>query len=131
MCIRDSTSTVSKQRAIVKYVRSRIARVEGRAFPAGIDELTIEHLHPQSKINGGEWSDEVVGQLGNLILVTKELNDKLENKSFADKKSILMANKYDSFLPDYFWSAAELTPELVVRRTRDIGVMAYNSVWKI
>jgi uncharacterized protein with ParB-like and HNH nuclease domain len=125
------TNTISKQRALVRYVLSRIARFEGHAFPADRDELTIEHLHPQSKIDGCEWSEEIVGQLGNLILVTKELNDKLENKSFVEKKAILLANKYDNFLPDYYWSAAELTPELVARRTQSIGSIAYNSVWKI
>lgn len=125
------TNTVSKQRALVKYVLARIARFEGHAFPVDRDELTIEHLHPQSKIDGSKWADEVVGQLGNLILVPKELNDKLENKSFADKKVILKANKCDELLPDYFWSAGDLTPDLVVRRTRDIGTIAYNSVWRI
>lgn len=125
------TNTVSKQRTLVKYVLSRIARVEGHSFTVDRDELTIEHLHPQSKIDSSEWSDEVGGQLGNLILVPKELNDKLENKSFTEKKGILKANNYERLLPDYFWAASELSPDLIARRTRDIGAIAYNQAWKI
>jgi hypothetical protein len=125
------TNTVSKQRALLKYVLSKTARAEGLSFPADLDDLTIEHLHPQSKIDGSDWTDEIVGQAGNLILVTKELNHKLENKTFVEKKNILKAKKYDSILPPYFWTAKELTPELVAKRTREIGERAYNSVWKI
>lgn len=125
------TNTVSKQRALVKYVLSRIARAEGHAFPVDRDELTIEHLHPQSKIDGSEWKDEVVGQLGNLILVSKELNEMLESKGFEEKKAILKNHNYAALLPDYFWSAVELTPELVAQRTQDIGSVAYNKIWKI
>jgi hypothetical protein len=125
------TNTVSKQRALVKYVLSRIARGEGQAFAADRDDLTIEHLHPQSKIDGSAWSDEIVGQLGNLILVTKDLNEKLQNRSFEEKKEILKKKKYGEFLPEYFWDAKELTPELIAERTRELAGVAYNKVWKI
>lgn len=125
------TNKISKQRALVKYVLAKLARHRGHAYPADIDDLTIEHLHPQSKVDGGVWTDELAGQLGNLILVTKDLNDKLENKSFSDKKKILADANCQHLLPDYFWSANELTPALVQARTRDLGTAAYEQVWKI
>jgi len=125
------TNTLSKQRGLVKYVLSRIARYEGHAYSADLDDLTIEHLFPQSKIDGGNWTDEIIGQIGNLILLPKELNDKLENKSFTEKKQLLKANNYQHLLPNYFWAAAELTPELIRQRTRELGEIAYNKVWKI
>lgn len=125
------TNIISKQRALVKYVLAKIGRYAGHSYPVDIDELTIEHLYPQSKIGGDEWKDELVGQLGNLILVSKKINDKLEDKSFAEKKAILKAEKCDDLLPDYFWKAKELAPDLVTRRTRELGQIAYNYVWKI
>lgn len=125
------TNTVSKQRALVKYVLARLARLEGHAYAADMDELTIEHLIPQSKIGKDGWTENTIGQAGNLVLVTKKLNDKLKDKTFADKKVILKSHKCADLLPDYFLSAAELTPKLIEQRTRDLGTLAYNRAWKI
>lgn len=125
------TNTISKQRALVKYVLAKLARHAGHSYSADIDELTIEHLHPQSKIDGGTWTDQTAGQLGNLILVTKSLNDRLEDKSFTEKKLILKAAKCQDLLPDYFWSAKELTPQLVQKRTRELATAAYQNIWRI
>ena len=72
-----------------------------------------------------------MGFAGDLILVTKTTNGKLENKSFSDKKLILKANRSADLIPDYFLSAKELTPELVRRRTADLAKVAYSKTWKI
>lgn len=125
------TNTLSKQRSLVKYVLSRIARSDGHAYTADLDDLTIEHLFPQSKIDGGDWTDEIVGQTGNLILLPKDLNDKLENKPFVEKKKLLKENNYQSLLPNYFWAVDELTPALIQKRTLELGSIAYDKVWKI
>lgn len=125
------TNTVSKQRTLVKYVLARLARSAGHAFTADLDDLTIEHLFPQSKIGSDGWADENVGQTGNLILVTKTLNSKLENKTFAEKKEVLKKNKCADLLPEYFLTAKELTPALIARRTSELASLAYNKVWKI
>ena len=120
------TNTVSKQRALIKYVLGRLAREQGHVYAADMDDLTIEHLVPQSAIGSDGWTDTLVGQAGNLILVTKTTNGKLENKSFSDKKLILKANRSADLIPDYFLSAKELTPELVRRRTADLAKVAYR-----
>ena len=36
----------------------------------------------------------LVGQIGNLLLVSEELNEKLKNKSFKDKKKILIESNF-------------------------------------
>ena len=51
--------------------------------------MTIEHLVAQSLIGTDGFTDALVGQCGNLILVPEELNDKLADKSFTQKKAIL------------------------------------------
>lgn len=124
------TSTISKERQLVKYALSKISRSLGHKFAADMDDLTIEHLVPQSKIDGKTWKEGTVGQLGNLLLVTKEINERLKDRSFAQKKAILMKG-YEDVLPDYFWDADNLTEELVVRRTKEIAECAYQEVWRI
>lgn len=125
------TGTLSKERNLVKYVLGKISRELGHAFPADLDDLTIEHLVPQSSIDGTSWTDEVVGQTGNLILVTKDLNEKLENKNFKDKKALLLKNNYKNILPDYFLASEELTPALIEKRTTELAELSYKKVWKI
>ncbi|WP_447981957.1 DUF262 domain-containing protein [Achromobacter kerstersii] len=124
------TATLSKERQLVKYVLAKISRSSGFAFEADLDELTIEHLVPQSAIDGKVWTEDVVGQLGNLILVTKATNAKLENKSFKDKKAIL-ASRHREMLPSYFWSADQLSPDLIKQRTNELARVSYETVWKL
>ncbi|MFA1682265.1 DUF262 domain-containing protein [Achromobacter dolens] len=124
------TATLSKERQLMKYVLAKLSRKAGQAFPADLDELTIEHLVPQSAIDGKAWTEEVVGQIGNLMLVTKSVNQRLEKKSFKEKKAILK-EQHKKMLPDYFWQADQLDPELIKRRTNELGVVAYSDVWKI
>lgn len=125
------TNTASKQRALMKYVLARLSREQGHAYGADIDDLTIEHLVPQSFIGKDGWKEEDVGQIGNLVLVTKQINGKLDNKSYADKLAVLRANKCHDLLPSYFWSAKKLDLELVERRTAELGQLAYGKAWKI
>lgn len=125
------TSTFSKERQLVKYVLAKISRELVHAFSADLDELTLEHLVPQSNIDGAVWTDEIVGQTGNLILVTKDLNQKLENKNFKDKKALLLKHKYKDMLPDYFWVTDQLTPDLIKQRTTELADLSYDKVWKI
>ena len=125
------TSRLTKERQLMKYVLSKISRELGHAFPADLDELTIEHLISQSNIGTAKWTDEIIGQIGNLILVPKELNQKLENKTFKEKKALLIKSNYQEMLPDYFWDTDQLTPDLIIRRTNELAVLSFNKVWKI
>lgn len=125
------TSRLTKERHLMKYVLAKISRELGHAFPADLDDLTIEHLVPQSNIGAAKWTDEIVGQIGNLILVPKELNQKLENKTFKEKKTLLLKSGCQEMLPEYFWDTDELVPELIKRRTNELAELSYNKIWKI
>lgn len=125
------TATVSKERLLVKYVLAKISRELEHNFPVDLEELTIEHLVPQSCIDGSAWRESVVGQIGNLILVTKDLNQKLENKSFKEKKNLLLRHGRKEMLPDYFWAVDQLTSDLISQRTGELASLSYDQIWKI
>ncbi|MGH8037529.1 MAG: DUF262 domain-containing protein [Stenotrophomonas sp.] len=125
------TATQSKERGLVKYVLAKISRHLGHAYGADMDELTIEHLVPQSLVGKDGWDEGTIGQVGNLVLVSKDLNEKLENKNFKEKKDILRKCKMDVILPPEFLAVDELTPGLIAQRTRELGALAYAKVWKI
>lgn len=123
------TNKVSKQRALVKYVLIEFAKHDKTAFSADYDDLTIEHIAPQSFINDAEWTHEIVGQLGNLILVTAEINGKLRDKNFNSKKQLLKAAGYT--LPVEINDANEWGPVEIKTRSISLAKKAFNLVWKI
>lgn len=123
------TNKVSKQRSLVKYVLVEFAKHNKTAFPADYADLTIEHIAPQSAINDSEWSHETVGQLGNLLLVTSEINGKLKDKDFNTKKKLLKDAGYP--LPQELADAKVWTPKEIDARTASLAKQAFDVVWKI
>ena len=91
--------------------------------------MTIEHLAPQNLIGTGSFSEEVIGQLGNLILVPSDLNTKLDDKPFKEKKKILQNAGVP--LPSEFAKLTDLTPAAIQARTVNLAELAYQQVWKI
>jgi len=123
------TNKFSKQRGLVKYILVEMAKHDEIPFAADYDDLTIEHIAPQSKIDGTKWTDEIVGQPGNLLLVTEELNSKLNDKDFESKKNILLAAGYP--LPPDVKDAKSWTPDGIKSRTETLARRAFGVVWKI
>lgn len=123
------TNKVSKQRALVKYILVEIARHNKIAFSADYDDLTIEHIAPQSAIEDAHWTHEIVGQIGNLLLVTAEINSKLKDKDFKAKKQLLEAAGYP--LPEEIQDAEKWTPKEIQARTASLAKQAFDVVWKI
>jgi len=95
----------------------------------GLDDLTIEHLMSQDQIAAGV-DMETVGSIGNLLLVSDEVNGKLDNQDFAKKKKILAKEglPYDigGVLDQADWTAAEIEA-----RCELLAETAYDTVWKL
>jgi len=122
------TNANSKQKNLVKYILRKFSEHYKYKFPADFEELTIEHLHPQSKIDK-DWTVEIVGSLGNLIYLDAEMNVELDSKSFLDKKKALLETNYS--LPKFVASAKTWSPENTTKHTEIMAKTAYNEIWKI
>lgn len=122
------TNSNSKQKNLVRYILRKFSEHYKYKYPTDFEELTIEHLHPQSKLDD-DWTIEVVGSLGNLIYLDPDTNVELDSKSFKEKRRKLIEAKYS--LPDFVLSASAWTPEIVVQHTDNMANTAYNEIWKI
>lgn len=122
------TKNHTTQKFVVRYTLERVSEFEEQPALGSLEYRTIEHLLPQSSIDEGV-SAEVVGQIGNLILVDAKTNGELSNKSFFEKKEILEAKGYR--LPTILRDAEELSPEIIVQNTRRISELARSDIWKI
>lgn len=76
-----------------------------------------------------DLSDDVIGQIGNLILVDQETNNLLSTNDFRHKKQILISRGYK--LPDILLDVDELSPEIVHANTLRISEIARSHVWKV
>jgi len=124
------TENFTKQRHLVKYILTGFDKASSRGnLMVDYTHMTIEHLVPQSAIGTGDFTDAIVGQLGNLILVTEKLNQKLRDKPFKDKKRILQAARYP--LPKKIAAADDWTVDDIAEQTLALAENAYSSVWKI
>jgi hypothetical protein len=123
------TDNQTKQRNLVRYILAGFQAHSVPSMTIDFDGMTIEHLVPQSKIGSGAFTDEIIGQVGNLILVPSKLNEKLASKSFKEKKRILTAKGIS--LPVEFQNLNDLTPRDIQKRTAHLVELAFNKVWKI
>ena len=122
------TDNITKQKRLVKYVLVGLDRQRENSAVIDYEQMTIEHLAPQSLIGQQGYDDALIGQLGNLILISEDLNGKLENKAFKEKKRILTESGYQ--LPTLIKQATAWTGSEIKQRTEEMAEEAYNTVWK-
>src|SRR6266496_2273667 len=123
------TDNQTKQKDLVKYVLAGFQTHSLQSVVIDFDGMTIEHLVPQRLIGTGGFSEEIVGQLGNVILVPPALNTKLDDKSYKEKKKILKAARFP--IPTEFLNLNDITPADIQSRTANLANEAYAQVWKI
>lgn len=118
----------SGQKSLIQYILRKVAIHEGQPTIGDTEDLTIEHLLPQSSSKGG-LNDSTVGQVGNLILVDAKTNELLSTNDFSQKKSILIDRGYK--LPEVLTSASTLTPDIVAQNTSRIAKLAREVIWRV
>jgi hypothetical protein len=123
------SSKFSKQKNLVRYILIKNYQYNSTGLVVDPDQMTIEHLSPESPPKGGTLSDEDVASIGNLILVDQKLNEKLANKKFSEKIAILKgANVWvdKGVLDATTWDAST-----IVVRAKRLAEDAYKHVWRL
>lgn len=124
------TNLISKQRNLVRYILRKVSEHEGYKYPKGYDELTIEHIHPQSVIDHKKgWDFLSVGKIGNLMLLDQTANGKVDVKNFKEKIEFLTSNGY--VVPKELVGLNEWTAEEMWKRTDNIAELCYTKIWNI
>ncbi|WP_071799092.1 DUF262 domain-containing protein [Natronohydrobacter thiooxidans] len=122
------TNKHSSQKALVQYILRKVAIFEGQPFIGETDDLTIEHLIPQSNSKSDE-DHLIVGQIGNLILVDQKTNEMLSTNNFKEKKRILESRGYK--LPGVFDGVDKLDEVIIRANTQRISELARGEIWKV
>ncbi|APE42836.1 hypothetical protein BOO69_04910 [Sulfitobacter alexandrii] len=122
------TNRHSSQKTLVQYILRKVAIFESQPFIGETDDLTIEHLVPQSSYKSDE-DHLIVGQLGNLMLVDQKTNELLSTNEFKEKKVILESRGYK--LPELFDGVDELSEEIIRSNTQRIAELSREKIWKV
>jgi hypothetical protein len=122
------TNKHSSQKALVQYILRKVAMYEGQPFIGETDDLTIEHLVPQSS-SKLDKDHLILGQIGNLILVDQKTNGVLSTSEFSEKKKILKDRGY--VLPSMLDGVDKLDEETIRANTQRISQLAREKIWKV
>jgi hypothetical protein len=95
--------------------------------PIDYSQMTIEHIYPESPRTGKTLESSVIGQVGNLILVDQNLNNKLANKPFKEKKKIL--SDAGVYLGEALEQAEDWGAEEIAKRTAEMAEVSFTKVW--
>lgn len=123
------SSKFSKQKNLVRYILTRIYQFNSTGVVVDSDQMTIEHLAPESPSKGTALSDEDVASIGNLVLVDQKLNEKLANKKFSEKVAILKG--VNVWLDNTVLNANTWDAGTIVGRAKRLAEDAYKNVWRL
>jgi hypothetical protein len=118
----------SKLRLFVRYLLARIDEYERQDSTIDYEQMTIEHLASQNPAGGG-GAHEHAGALGNLLLVSKEVNEKLKNKAFDKKVAILKAAHVP--LDNSIVNATQWGDNEIIARTMALAKLSYEKVFRV
>lgn len=122
-------SSFTRNRFLVRYVLTKLARHFGMPEEVDLSMLTIEHILPQSQ--GEETGDAFdVGAIGNLILINESINGKVSNKSFKDKMLHFTAAN-NVYLDKSLKDAKKWEFEAIGKRGVTLAEIGYSKIWKI
>jgi hypothetical protein len=122
-----SSRLYTQQTPLVRYVLDRLhvtVSPSSATAPIDLDLLTVEHVASQA--GKGDVSSGDVARIGNLILVSEELNKELGDRSFAEKQKVLkgVPGVEREILDAKTWKADE-----IIERSKRLARRAFEEVW--
>lgn len=118
-------SNKTKHKIAIRYALSKLIPSNGNALPVDYNNLTIEHLIPQTSIKDG-MSEDLVGQIGNLVLVDKDTNSVVLGAKLPDDKLGILNKMRFPLESNFIDSNKQWTAEQVDKRTRKIAKHLYH-----
>ena len=126
------SSDLIAQKQLVQYVLKRFYE-EGSEGSVKVDfsAMTIEHLASESAANADEQLEPAqYGSIGNLILVSQDVNRKLANRPWNEKVSILRAQR-EIWIPPEVLAADSWAAEQITSRLKLMSESALSMIWRL
>lgn len=128
------TNKEIKNKKLIQYIFNRLELHYVKTGEYMPDSLTLEHISPQREPVIGDLSSGFNGFIGNLLPLSKELNEKAGDKALKDKIPIYKQSKFAlvrEFVREYEASDdVSWGPAYISKRGVDLAKLAYMDVWK-
>ncbi len=118
----------TRDKDLVRYILQKLQIQFGWPQHTDFDVLTVEHIVNQSDGNRTGGPDDC-GAIGNLLLVSEDLNKKLGTKPPVEKLAVL--SKAQIKLDDDLGSAKNWTYQNIVDRGGALAKIGYEKVWNL
>ena len=118
------SSKETKQKSLVQYVLNKIER--SKNSNAILKDISIEHIYPE--IPSHKWQpikNELVKNIGNLVLLDKGINSDIGNKTFEEKKEIILSQSQLISTKEVFTSE-KWTEQIILERNTRIKKYLYD-----
>lgn len=120
-----------KQKKLVKYV---LEKIEFSKHTSSIDYLdtSIEHIYPEKakKVN---WPStikkDLIKNISNLTLLDRTLNSEVGDKSYSNKKKIILEKSNLLATKEFFNQYNKWTEEELILRKENLIDKIYNGIW--
>ena len=126
---RRYSSIFSKEKPLVRYILQRLYEHNSPGLSLDMEKATIEHIAPQNAKFGTKSDPEIVANIGNLILVNEQLNKELANKSFLEKKQILL--NAGVWVDPVILGAQQWGAKEIESRAEAMAAQSFEEVWKL
>lgn len=119
----------SNNRKRMRYIHCEIEEYEQKTneLTCNLKECNLEHIMNDSD------SDVYTSRVGNILLLSERINNKMGDISFGEKKEKLKRSQLATvkkFLVNY-GDSDEWNAEKIEKRTKAIAKLAYDKVWKL
>jgi len=83
-------SDETKQKKLVQYVLKKL-EYEKQNYNIILNNISLEHIYPENPSNDWEELDtEYIKNIGNIVILDKDINSKIGNANYQDKKNIIL-----------------------------------------
>lgn len=123
------SNTFTKQKNLARYILNKMTQQNWTGVSLDPERMTVEHLASENPPKPTGITDEQVASMGNLVLIDQKLNNKLGNKTFADKKRIL--KDANIWLDDKIQQASTWSGQEIEDRAKALASQAFNEVWQL
>jgi uncharacterized protein with ParB-like and HNH nuclease domain len=119
------TSMDTRHKPLIRYILEKVDTHLRDDKITDYDKMTVEHISPEHSATA--QGATLIGSLGNLIFVSTELNKKLKNKPFSDKKQLLKTAGVP--LGKTLAAANKWTDEEISKRSTELAKLTYKDIW--
>lgn len=121
------TKSDEKQKELVKYVLMKMERKRNKhSIPIAI---SIEHIYPETPQIMTLSDASLIKNIGNLVLLEDDINSKIGNKEYTDKRTYVLSKSKINTAKDVFQTYSSWTDSEIKKRRTDLINEMYDTMW--